>query len=582
MRQVVDLNTLGRVRAVAFASVAYLLAVVFPASLARAQQADTSNKMTIFLTAKLIIHNETDSGQVNRFLDSAVFRQGTDTLYCDSLYQNKTKNIIEAFGDVRVAQAGGTQATCNYLRYETAKKLAYMRGSVTLTDGKNKLWCDELTYDLGTKVGTYNNNGRLQADSTTVTSNSGVYDVKGKEARFMGNVVVKDPRYKTTSEDMGYNTDTKLTHFYAKSVVVGDSGKTRLQTTRGEYDAAKGMAHFTAHSSIWYDGQYIEGDTLFYDRAQGYGYAYGHIIAWDTSRNALLYCGHAEYFQRKRVLWALNKPVLVQINGPDTIYVRADTFYSAPAQRTVKASIADSLSSLKGAVKKAIQTPDSLLANQLKKTAKRKKDKVTTPSMLAIDTSVADSTAPLCFIGYHHVRIFSDSLQGVCDSIVYTQSDSSVRMIYKPIVWARKSQVTGDTIVMQMDSGKIRNIYIPNNAFVVSQTGPDKAELYDQVQGKILKGYFKNNTLTELNVYPNAESIYYPKDDSGAFIGVTQASGEKMRIFFKDQKIQKIRLEKDVHQTLTPLQNADLPNTRLSRFKWIPERRPKSKGELFW
>ncbi len=540
-------------------------------------QKDTADKITIhILRNRVVTFTHTDTGDYFRFIGDVVMQQGTDTLYCDSLYQNKTTNILQAFSNVRIAQADGTQGMCEYLQYVSAKKEALMMGNVELTDGKNRLWCDELTYNLGSKIGEYNNTGTLQADSTIVTSNRGVYNVKSKDAHFYGNVIVKDPQYHTKSQDMLYNTGTKMTKFFAPSLVVGDSGRTILQTSSGYYDNENGIAGFDKPSSVWYDGRYIEADSLYYNKKQGLSYAYGHVIAVDTEHHSTLYCGKTIYYTRKRVMWALIKPVLQTANGKDTLYVRADTFYSAPmvkAQPGKKpAMIADSVV--------APVKANAVTAKEDKKGRKKKKEPEVA-NVAVDDTAVADSTAPLYFCGYHHVRIFSDSLQGVCDSIVYTETDSTIRMIYSPIVWARKSQVTGDTIMMTLDSNKINSIYVPNNAFVVSLSGPEQSNMYDQVQGKTLKGLFKNNEITDLNVFPNSEAIYYAKDDSGAYIGVSQAKSERMRIFFNDQKITRILFTRDVHQTLTPLQKADLPNTRLSRFRWIPERRPMSKEELF-
>ena len=124
-------------------------------------------------------------------------------------------------------------------------------------------------------------------------------------------------------------------------------------------------------------------------------------------------------------------------------------------------------------------------------------------------------------------------------------------------------------------------MYVPNNSFVASQSGPEKAQLWDQVQGKSLTAFFKGNTINKMIVNPEAQSIYYSKDDGGAYLGVNEASSELMRIYFGDQKIKKIKFEKDVKQTMTPLDKADLPNTKLTRFKWLLDQRPKSKEELF-
>ena len=172
-------------------------------------------------------------------------------------------------------------------------------------------------------------------------------------------------------------------------------------------------------------------------------------------------------------------------------------------------------------------------------------------------------------------------MQGLCDSISYTQADSILRMIYKPVAWSRKSQISGDTILLKMDSGKLKRMYIPNNAYVVSQSGPVKAHLFDQVQGKRLIGNFKNNTITDMKVFPEAECIYYSKDEKGAYLGVNQGTSDTLRIIFNDQKINRIIFTHDVHQTLSPMDKVNLGEMKLSRFHWLEEDRPKTRAELF-
>ena len=644
-----------------------------------AQKKDTANTTFVDLSADNVFGYKTDSGDISKFIGNAVFHQGTDTLYCDSLYQNKATNVIEAFSNVKMAQQGGTQGRSDYLKYLAGKKLAYMHGHVSLTDGKNDLKTEDLTYDLGAKIGNYENGGILHNDSTNVTSRSGVYNVKTKDVRFTGNAVIVDPQYTIHSEDMEYNTDTKVTRFYAKSKVVSDSGKNTLQTSKGTYDGKKGIAHFTGHSSIWNDGEYIEGDSLDYNKITGYGLGNGHVVFIDTEHHSTLYCGHAEYFHKKRVLWATIKPVMEQVNGRDTFYMRGDTFYTAPMVKVKlpkpkKAAVkTDSLLSGKQGMTKdsAAQWTDARIVQQAKKTkadtaglvtervatkdtvlqadsllpmgnvagrdsarrvtmkktrkadtiaVKRKPDpeyvwivpagpkyrkidtgeyrqqtiaakpvtkkrgrkkSAVTDSLVVADTAAADTTAPMYFIAWHHVLLFSDSMQGKCDSMCYTRSDSTIRMINKPIAWAHKSQITGDTILLRLDSSELKTVYVPNNAFVVSQSGPPKAQLYDQVQGRTLTAYFKHNEITNMLVYPDAECIYYSKDEHDAYMGVDQGTAVRMLVFFEDQKIVNIKFQQDVHQTVTPMEQTDIPNNRLSRFKWLIDERPMSKEELF-
>jgi hypothetical protein len=60
-------------------------------SAAAQQKADTADKITIIIAnTREIVHMRTDSGEYTKFIYDVVLYQGTDTLYCDSLYQNST------------------------------------------------------------------------------------------------------------------------------------------------------------------------------------------------------------------------------------------------------------------------------------------------------------------------------------------------------------------------------------------------------------------------------------------------------------------------------------------------------------
>ena len=58
------------------------------------------------------------------------------------------------------------------------------------------------------------------------------------------------------------------------------------------------------------------------------------------------------------------------------------------------------------------------------------------------------------FQAFHHVRIFSDSMQAVCDSMFFSGRDSIFRLHINPIVWAKESQITGDTIYLYTKNKK--------------------------------------------------------------------------------------------------------------------------------
>lgn len=513
------------------------------------KKADSTTKVEI-IGAGSLVHLVTDTGEIDKLVDTVRIKQGETLMFCDSAYFSLAKNMVEAFGNVRVVQPG-SEAQSDYMRYVGNQKTAYMKGNVMLTDGKSNLWSEDLTYNTSTKIGVYTLGGTLQDSTTTLSSNSGSYNTKTKDARFTGEVIVIDPQYEIISDDMGYNTETKVVVFYAPSVVTSDSSV--LRTTCGRYDTKNEIAHFTCRSSILTKEQYVEADSIDHNRKTGIGNARGNVIAIDTTQHTTLYCGRTDFNEKKKTTLATIKPVLKQVSDNDSLFIRADTFFSFPA----------------------LKKKDTVKQQPVVKTKKK------TKQVPVADTAEVDSKAPRSFIGYHHVLIFSDSMQGKCDSISYSQQDSVMRLMYDPIVWSRKSQITGDTILLYMDSSKIRKIFVPNNGFMVSQSGPDKAKLYDQVQGKTITGYFKDGQMDYMLVKPDAQTIYYGKDDNGAYLGVNEVTATRMKVHFKDGELYKILYEQDVKTKSTPLDKADLPNMKLLRFRWLNELRPKTKEQLF-
>src|SRR5690606_881095 len=186
--------------------------------------ADTSKKVNVeIVSAGYIERVPTDSLSFNKLVNDVQLQQGETMMYCDSAYLYSETNNVEAFGSVNIVQPDGTQATSDYLKYIGNKKLAFLQGNVSLTDGKDNLWATEVEYDLNTKIGVYSKGGTLQSDMTSLTSNSGVYNLRSKDARFVEDVHVYDPEYTIISDEMGYNTETKVTRFFKASVVTSDS-----------------------------------------------------------------------------------------------------------------------------------------------------------------------------------------------------------------------------------------------------------------------------------------------------------------------------------------------------------------------
>ena len=126
---------------------------------------------------------------------------------------------------------------------------------------------------------------------------------------------------------------------------------------------------------------------------------------------------------------ATQKPLIILKQDKDSIYITGDTVYSA--------KIPDSV----------INTPDSAQGMPVVRTAKNPNDS----SLRYLQI-------------YHHVRIFSDSLQAVADSVYYSGLDSIFRLYTNPVAWAGGYQVTGDTMFLFTKNKKPERLFVFENS----------------------------------------------------------------------------------------------------------------------
>ena len=575
--------------------------------------------------------------QITKIVGNVQLRSGSDMLYCDSAIIYNNRKVAEAFGNVSIEQADGTQAFGDYLRYTGGSRVIFMRGDVMLTDNKgNDLWSNEVEYNLATKVGRYRKSGTLQSENTIVSSRSAEYNLRTNQARFKGDVVVNDPEYNVTSEDLGYNTESKIVRFYAPAVVQNEN--TTLFAKGGTYDAKNKVANFAGRSNIVHEAQFIEADKLDYDKNTGWAKAIGNVIAIDTAQKTTSYSGFLLYNEVSGKMMSTDRPLLKRRSDSNTLYIIADTFFSEPIanlERPDAGPIDTAQQEIQNLIKKmqeGVQVDSTKVPFSKSNEFNRERDSAnedleevedlkpvmdlsledstildndTTalPDVAIEDTLNTPNTRPerrigenpsnkiydkadddkkneenkrRYFLAYHNVLVYSDSAQGKCDSLRYSQSDSLMILYKNPVVWARESQVLGDTIYALLDSNNIQEVYVPKNALLIQEGTPKGAGIFDQVQAGRLHAFFVKNELDSAVAYPNVETIYFAKDDDDAFIGASEASSNRLRVRFKERKIKTIYYYEDFKQKMTPMQKVQPESLRLSRFNWREAERPKN------
>jgi lipopolysaccharide export system protein LptA len=179
---------------------------------------------------------------------------------------------------------------------------------------------------------------------------------------------------------------------------------------------------------------------------------------------------------------------------------------------------------------------------------------------------------------YHNVRFFKSDFQGLSDSMVYNTRDSLFRLFGNPLLWSDSTQFKADSISIHLANDEIDRVVLVNDAIIINQVD---GIFYNQIKGKVITAYFKEGAVDRLKVEGNAETIYYAKDDSGAYLGVDQSVCSKMMVYFKENEVQQIKFYKEPTSSLIPMTEADHDNLRLKGFEWLIHRKPQNRLDIF-
>jgi lipopolysaccharide export system protein LptA len=480
-----------------------------------------SNKVQILGSDRLTLLKTDDTTTLQILAGNVKLKQGNAYFFCDSCVLNNSANIFEAWNNVRLKDSDSINVYAKHLVYRIDKKLANLDGGVRLTDGKATLSTPDLEYDMNTDIGTYKKGGRVVNKKTVLTSDEGYYYASLKDIYFKKNVVLKDPAYQIKTDSLLYNTGTQTNRFIAQTFIKDSSGRT-IETKEGFYNTVNGKAEFGKRPIIKDGATTVIGDRVAFNDSLGTSQAAGNVIVTDTAQGTTLLAGEMFRDNKKDRMLATGKPLMIIKQDNDSIYLAADTIYSS-----------------------------------------RHEDK--------------DST--LRYIeAFHHVRIFSDSLQGVSDSLYYSYKDSTFRLLTDPVLWSNGNQITGDTIWLHTKNKKADRLKVFENSMMVSQVEPG---VYNQITSVRMDGYFTAGSLDSVRALGYAECIYFLQDEDSAYTGINESKSEIIDIYIVEKALDKVVFRSEVTGTIWPIQQKNPGEMRLPNFIWLDQRRPKTKWELF-
>lgn len=587
--------------------------------LSLAQQGRPTGKQEGKNTRVEIVHADSttilQSGEelIRKLKGNVKFKQDSVVMTCDSaIFVNNDK--VFAYDSVMIQQGDSIVAFSDFLEYDGQSRQAYLEGEVVLVNGQQQLFTERLDYDLNTKVASYFYGATLVNDSTQLSSKRGYYYVDEAAAYFKDSVLVSDPDFYLRADTLRYSLALETVYFLGPTLITADSSD--IYTEAGFYDTGNDLAEFRKNAqyqkqdrrataqiirldnkqqlytligkaqvvdsnrlamadtiryfeltdesylignaffkddkrdiqgakSIYYnaqkdiygttgravireENQILEANQVNFDQEIGFGIATGNVLWQDTSANIAIRTDSAAYQQDSDYLKAvggpLGRPELISIfeNG-DSLFLASDT----------------------------------LISRQL-------------------DTTGLDSSRILS--AFNDVRFYKSDFQGLSDSMVYNSQDSMFQLFGNPVIWSDSTQFKADSIAIQMANGEINQIILVDNAIIITQ---EDGMFFSQIKGKVITAFLKDGALDRLRVEGNAETVYYVKDEEGAYIGVDQSACSKMVIYFEEGEIEKIKFLQEPNSVLYPMTEVDHENLRLKGFQWLLDKKPKRRLDIF-
>jgi len=510
---------------------------------------DTTSKLEILPGSGRYTYNKIDSvTTIVSLAARARIKQDKTLIEADSAVINLNTKIMEAFGNVHINDSDTLDTYSQYIKYFGKERKAHLTKSVRLTDSKGGvLLTDDLDYDMSTRVATYSKGGKVLNKTTVLKSKEGTYFGDSKDVIFRKDVVLIDPEYKLIADSLLYNTGTEIARFICPTTIIAKGGR-RIYTRDGFYNLRTGEAYFGKRATIVDSTQSIVADKSAIDDKTGIAQFEGNVIYKDTIQGVTILTNKLNVDRKNGIFLATEHPVMILKQDNDSLYITGDTLYSGRLTQRMK-------------IKDVPVIVDT--------------SKVPMPML---DLEGKDSTKNRFFEAFHHVKIFSDSMQAVCDSMFYSSVDSAFRLYTKPILWANNSQITGDTIYLFTKNKKAERLYAYDNGFIINRIRPN---FYNQVKGRTVNAIFFDGNIDYVRTKGNAESVYYAQDEKEKFVGMNKATADAIDMYFKNKAAHRVVFRKDLKGTTYPMRGISLADSQLAGFNWQDDKRPKTKFDLF-
>ncbi len=512
----------------------------------------------IFLEHADVLHKQ-DRDSFMVLSGTVHFSKGAMQMYCDSAHYYPTSESMDAFGNVRMQQGDTLFIYADELNYDGLREIAYLYADegkdVRMINRNVRLNTPEFTYDMVDERGYYTNGGVLTDPQNRLVSVEGEYLPATKEANFYIDVHLHRIDGRDTldiySDTMYYDTRTRIAEFYSPTEII--SGRGTIHTTEGVYDTRNNQAQLFKHSTVHTDStSTLTGDTILYDRDRGYGEAFGNVDITDSARQTTLRGTYGYYNRLVDSAFVTGRALAMEYSRGDTLYMHGRYIKSILDIDTIRTTVTDTIAPPAG-------SPDTVQ-----------------PQIIKREIVSTDSTH--VFTAWPRVRFYRSDMQGLCDSMIFVQRDSTLHLHHHPVVWSDDRQIFGNRIILYLNDSTIDRALLPDFAFTAQHIEDD---YYNQLTGKVMEAWFNGGELSRLDVSNSVEAIFYPEENDSTINKMVNLQTANMRGWFEKRALIRMKTWPESNGRVTPLYLAKRSDLLLFKFQWYGTLRPRDSQDIF-
>jgi len=155
-------------------------------------------------------------------------------------------------------------------------------------------------------------------------------------------------------------------------------------------------------------------------------------------------------------------------------------------------------------------------------------------------------------------------------------NDSLGLMYHNPVLWNAGNQISSDSMRFITKNEELYRAEFLSSAFIASEVDSTR---FDQIKGRDMYGYFRDNELYLLDVEANVQTVFFMREED-IITNVILGESKNMKIYVRERKMSRTIYLDSPEITIHPLDLLPESQQQLKGLNWREAERPKTRYEV--